>query len=70
MTTQQQLDSLRSAIDRIEVLTIKIKEALADDDAAEAEVALGELTETLGVVTEALDRVTPDEPPAEPQPTD
>lgn len=59
MTTQQQIASLRSAADRIEDLAGKIKDALAADDPAEAEVLLAELVQTAAAVSEAIAGLEP-----------
>jgi hypothetical protein len=69
MTTQQQINSLRTALDRVEALADKIKEALAADDPAAAEVELSELITTVAAANTALDDVTAatdDEPPEQP----
>jgi hypothetical protein len=65
-TEQQQLQSLRSAIDRIEELAGKIKEALAADDAAEVEVCLAELAQTAGAVNETLAGLAPEDETEQP----
>jgi len=69
MTTQEQLNTLRTALDRVEVLADKIKEALSADDPAAAEVELAELITTAAAANAALDDVTADETDAEPPAT-
>ena len=60
-TQQQQIASLHSAAQRIEELVDKIKEALAADDPAEAEVQLAELGDTAAAMSDALAALAPDE---------
>jgi len=66
MTTQteQQIASLHAAVQRIEEMAERIRQSLANDDPAEAEVVLAELTDTASAVAEALAQLEPrDEPP-------
>jgi phage shock protein A len=71
MTTQQQIASLHSATQRIEELAEQVKDALAKDDPAEAEVALAELAQTAAAISETLAGLAPEdegsasEPPAD-----
>jgi len=64
MTTQQQIASLHAAVQRIEELAELVKEALAADDPAQAEVCLSELAQQASAVSEAIAGLGPeDEPP-------
>lgn len=64
MTTQQQIASLHAAVQRIEDLAELIKQALANDDPADAEINLTELAQTAAAVSEKLAGLeSEDEPP-------
>ena len=67
MTTQRQIASLHAAAQRIEELAELVRQALAEDDPAEAEAQLAELAQTAGAVSETLAGLEPeeDEPPAD-----
>jgi phage shock protein A len=68
MTTQQQINSLRQAVDRIEELAGKIKEALSADDPADAEQVLAELADTAAAMNEAIGNLAPEGAPPESMP--
>ena len=63
--TEQQIASAHAALQRIEELAVRVKEALAADDPAEAEVALAELAQTAAAVSEQLAQLAPEEDAAD-----